>query len=46
MTTPITVCDRCREPLDDKTTVVIQMSTGQEIARHRRCHMLWLLDRA
>jgi hypothetical protein len=42
-----TICERCREPVDDaKMMVVIQTSDGEAIARHRHCHMLELLDRA
>jgi hypothetical protein len=41
------VCESCGEPLDDaEMMVVIQTGTSQEIARHRRCHMLELLERA
>jgi len=46
MTSPITVCDCCREPVDEKTAIVISTPDGRQIARHRRCHILWLLDRA
>jgi hypothetical protein len=41
------VCESCGQPLDEaRTTVVIQSGDGQLIARHRRCHMLELLERA
>ncbi len=44
---PTTICESCGQPLDDATMmVIIKTSTGQEIARHRRCHMLELLERA
>jgi hypothetical protein len=42
-----TICEGCRQPFDDaKAIVVIQIGTGQQITRHRRCHMLDLLKRA
>jgi len=44
---PPTFCERCRQPLEDaKTMVVIRTSDGEAVARHRRCHMIWLLERA
>ncbi|MFL5332634.1 MAG: hypothetical protein ACJ8H8_05545 [Geminicoccaceae bacterium] len=43
---PTTVCESCGQPLNEaKATVVIQAGDGQLIGRHRRCHMLELLDR-
>jgi hypothetical protein len=41
-----TVCESCGQPVDPSTTVVIPSGTGGEIVRHRRCHMLELLERA
>ena len=42
-----TVCESCGQLVADPSTlVVIPTSDGQKIVRHRRCHMLELLDRA
>jgi hypothetical protein len=41
-----TVCESRGQPLDAENGVVISTSAGQEIVRHRRCHMLELLERA
>jgi hypothetical protein len=46
MTAPNPVCDCCCEPLEDETAIVITTPDGRQITRHRRCHMLDLLDRA
>jgi hypothetical protein len=40
------VCETCGEPVDPNTVVVIPTSAGDTIVRHRRCHMLELLERA
>jgi hypothetical protein len=44
------VCEICGQPVDDtgdvKSMVVIMTSQGQEFVRHKRCHMLDLLERA
>jgi hypothetical protein len=41
-----TVCETCGEPVDSSTMVVIPTNAGDTIVRHRRCHMLELLERA
>jgi hypothetical protein len=46
MTTQNPVCDCCGKPLDDKTALVVLPTEGRQIARHRRCHILDLLERA
>jgi hypothetical protein len=46
MATDDPVCDCCGKPLDDKTAAVILTHEGRQVARHRRCHMLDLLERA
>ena len=40
------VCETCGQPVDASTVVVIPTSAGDTIVRHRRCHMLELLERA
>jgi hypothetical protein len=40
------VCETCGQPVDANTVVVIPTSAGDTIVRHRRCHMLELLERA
>ncbi len=40
------VCETCGRPVDATTVVVIPTSAGHTIVRHRRCHMLELLERA
>jgi hypothetical protein len=40
------VCETCGEPVDPTTVVVIPTTAGDAIVRHRRCHMLELLERA
>ena len=43
-----TVCEICRQPgndaSDEESIVIIMTIQGQEFARHRRCHLLELLD--
>jgi len=46
MSMPGPFCDRCREPVDEKTAVVVTTDYGRQVTRHRRCHMLDLLHRA
>jgi hypothetical protein len=46
MNTQEPVCDCCGKSLDDEAAVVILTHEGRQIPRHRRCHMLDLLDRA
>jgi hypothetical protein len=40
------VCETCGQPVDPTTVVVIPTGAGDTIVRHRRCHMLELLERA
>ena len=40
------VCETCGQPVDPTTVVVIPTTAGDTIVRHRRCHMLELLERA
>jgi hypothetical protein len=45
------VCEICGQPVDGTgdakpMVVVIMTSQGQEFVRHRRCHMLDLVERA
>jgi hypothetical protein len=46
MSSKVTVCETCGEPVDPNTVVVIPTSAGDTVVRHRRCHMLELLERA
>jgi predicted RNA-binding Zn-ribbon protein involved in translation (DUF1610 family) len=40
------VCETCGQPVDPSSVVVIPTSASDTIVRHRRCHMLELLERA
>jgi hypothetical protein len=46
MDTKGTVCDTCGRPVDTVTIVVLFTRDGHKLVRHRRCHLLELLERA
>ena len=39
-------CESCGQPVDLETIVVVYTRDGHKLVRHRRCHMLDLLERA
>ena len=40
------ICDSCGRPVDAATIVLLFTRDGHKLVRHRRCHMLELLERA
>jgi hypothetical protein len=45
-TTKDTACESCGQLVDLETIVVLYTRDGHKLVRHRRCHMLELLERA
>jgi hypothetical protein len=46
MITQQPVCECCGRPLDQDDTILVVTRDGTELPRHRKCHILELLERA
>lgn len=46
MITQQPVCECCGRPLDEDDTIIIVAASGEQFGRHRKCHILELLERA
>ena len=46
MITQQPVCECCGRPLDEDDTILVVARDGTELPRHRKCHILELLERA
>jgi hypothetical protein len=46
MTTKQLECECCGLPLEEADTILVVTHDGKELPRHRKCHILELLERA